>query len=481
MRSGPLLCGLAVMLLAVIHGAIAVQTHVVDASDSPRWLQMSLNTAVHGVISYDDHQLREVTPTRNRPPFYALMAALAIRAHGDAARHSVACIIEQANPGCRAVVRSVQVLNLASFVGLAAATFLLGYVLGGARLGFIGGLFVSANTFFASQVAVVSPEILAALLVTLASLCLVLCYRRPDDWRPWFMAGLLLGALSLTKSAFSYAAPIIGLVAFVAWRCQHVRFQTLLVPVAAAMIIAASFPAAWILRNAVVFAESELTVDEQGGNILGIRASYATMEWREYLPALVSFSPVVGEPLMKKLFDPRDIERLLLIPGRQRNTFYVEHDKIVMDAAMRLDPRLGNASKMRRAAAVISHNLDKHIALTPVFLYRGLYPHTGSGDYRQLTAGTVIEPLTAPMIAVTIALSTFAMLALLAAPLLVLVKRADMVWFAVVILPLYSVAFHAGLTHYIGRYSNPLIAVGLVVLAAGLIQVFNREAPRVAK
>lgn len=465
---------LAVVLVAVLHGAIGVQRHAVEEMDSPEWLRMALNTAVHGVVSTADHLQSNPAPSMGRPPLFAFVAGLAIKAGSEPDKHSLVCIKEQIDPSCRAEVRSAQLLNLALFAALAGVTAVLGTLMGGVRLGLLGGLLVAGNTFFASSVAVVAPEILSPLLLTLAVALLAACYRRPGIWWLWLLAGAALGALTLVKPVFTYAVPIVCLVGFLASRAWRPSgWRPVLLRASAAMIIAVSIPAAWMVRNAVVLDQREFTVDKKGETVLATRAAYTTMEWREVLPALVSLTPTVGEPLLRILFDPDDIKRVLNVPGKTRDAFYVDRKKIVIDAALKLDPALAEASQMRRAIAVITANLDKHIALVPVFLYSGMYPRTGSGTYAKLTEGVLVSPLVKLMIGSTILLSTLGMVAILAVPLLALMKRVDTTWLVVAALPLYSMAFHAGLTHYIGRYSNPLVPVGYVLVGTALIHIFK--------
>ena len=205
----------------------------------------------------------------------------------------------------------------------------------------------------------------------------------------------------------------------------------------------------------------EWSVTQRGDEVLAIRSQCSTMPWSDSLPALTYFTPGVGKELLSLHFDEDTVARF----DRDNPTSYYRKAKTGRSEAHRV-VRTEGVSLQRAALAVILGNRDKHIALVPVFAYRG------SAAPESPTSETLAE---LPVLQRQV----FRWLLVAAFPLLVL----SFVWLALrgprgyllVFVPLlFSVAFHAGLSHFIPRYAAPQYAVTLFLLTFMAFLVFER-------
>lgn len=257
-----------------------------------------------------------------------------------------------------------------------------------------------------------------ASLLILSSLLLSLAVK--DGRRGYFIAaGLSFAALALTKAAFLYIVIVIVLVLAAYWLwCR--RYAPARLPtrnfgwgITAFAISFALLVSPWLIRNYVHFGKIQLT--ERSGFILLARAMYNEMSWEEYRGAVWFWSR--GERLSAYLgqelgFSGGDLEGGGRLQKLNRSNFssFKEADKraeregrpedvvsyfrasrawykkFKRDAKERgeLYPEnIGQSKAKSLATKMILANPLKHLAMTPLFLWR-------SGIYAFLILTTVV-------------------------------------------------------------------------------------------
>lgn len=137
-------------------------------------------------------------------------------------------------------------------------------------------------------------EALTAPLLLATSLALMRAAQRPGPW-PAALAGLAWAALSLTSARFLYLLPIpLAVLAWSAWRSTGPALRRHSAVVCFAVAVAMPV-GAWMARNQQ--AVGEAVVSLRGGRLLAIRASYDTMDGREYLACMLHRDSSKSRPL----------------------------------------------------------------------------------------------------------------------------------------------------------------------------------------
>jgi len=230
--------------------------------------------------------------------------------------------------------------------------------------------------------------------------------------------------------------------------------------------------------------------------VLAIRAEYAQVTWPEliggfayYLPRHPRAMDELRKSAMRAL-EP-DVHGYKRFDRLNRHGFYsrAKGQRGVVAARAREDPewksgrsgRKGrDAALVRAARDVILESWTKHAALSFVFGLRGsvvgIPPLNSTRKaYGEPVAG-VIRRLTG--------LAEWAAILLLPAmiaSIAILGVRRDGPRLYLFLLTLFSFAIHSGTTHYLPRYSGPLIPIwiiGLVFAVGELLRAIRRALPR---
>lgn len=285
------------------------------------------------------------------------------------------------------------------------------------------------------------------------------------------IAGAGLGLLVLTKGIFLYLVPpavvALGLIAYF-YRSPAVPvrrgFSLLLV----VSVLTAAVVLPWSLRNHNLFGTYALT--ERGGVVLLIRAYKNQMTWDEYRGAIAVWANTsVAKKALRKLlgYAPNDMEK----GGRlQRLNREIPEDRAAEDAGTQEVAtsyyRKARAERVRmrrllteqgvpdpdgkadealqqEAIRLIKNDIAAHLATTPLFLWRG-----GAIGFLICCAALIV-------------LRTGD-------------QRRDAMVFS--LLGAGLVALLALTTHYIARYSYPVVPL-VAILAVMLLQQILETAP----
>ncbi|WP_216901864.1 hypothetical protein [Synechococcus sp. CCY 9618] len=335
-------------------------------------------------------------------------------------------------------------------------------------------IYFSYNAFAVDELGSLNTELPAAFLIVLTSLGLLLL-RQKCRIRWAILAGLIFGCLVLTKASGAYFA--VFLLPALPLFLNRCRGRS----VALGLCVALGFALAvlpWMGRNLVEFGKPAIA--KGGGVVLLIRSVYDEMTPHEYAGSFYSFAP---KPLRKAIFEPYlgfsqtqlkcggSLERLqrdlscdeeAMAEGRFDNlrSFYqvgkrglprMLHQEVARKNIDSSSEDFLEAAALRRIQSMPL----KHVLVSVPLSWRGMW----SFDNRRTWFGVLINGL--------------AMFSLLAMPFLgIFMRKFD--WVLISIVGVGYFLFYGLFTHFITRYSEPLIPLSLVCLSVLLLAILRR-------
>jgi len=451
------IAGALVAVALVLSWSRLITNERVDGDDLET-LTMAVNLRYHGVASLEAQP--PYAPSMYREPVPVATTALAIvLADAVFGRASAEAYLA----GERA--RFLKLQNLFWLGLLCCSAFWAAYLLTSSRL--IGALAVVLVNFDVIPLVEVGLRPLlvdslmaelpaTALLLTTGALLVAAVRARSSGY--FVLAGLSFGLLALTKAAFLYVfvgfALVLLAVALLKLRGPELKAGLGRVAVLAAVFGAVVAP--WMARNYVQLGDFQLA--ERGGVVLYLRALKNGMSADEYRGAIYFWAPKPLQPMLASMLgiSASDfqrggrLQRLNRLPDAD---FY--RDDIAAWRAAKPDEaitfiRKALAEQLRlqqlaeasgsaqpadvvlqqRAIGMIAEDPARHLATTPLFLWRGAF-----------------FPL--PVLLVALAYAVW---------------RRDYA-FGVFVLPgLGTIAFFGLLTHFLPRYSVPVLPLAVVAV-----------------
>lgn len=448
------------LMLAVVIGAVALPLRTARPPDSDgiQNVTVATNIVVDGVYSSQrpNEGLDPVADHRREPVYPTLLAAAL--ATSSTTNIDVECML-RAQPECQAVLRRLRLVNVGLLVALALATMWLA-----ATVGFrpwlaavIGGA-VGLSTTFTSDVDRFFNTLAATVLLTIAG---NLLYRigRGDRGRGLIVAaGVALGLLMLTRAAFFYSSVALLPLALVVGRPQARRLAG---QSASVLAVAYLVTTPWLARNVVTVGSA--AVSGGAGMVLAVRAEASTMDWGEYPLAFVAYTPEAGPAVLDRTVDDGRWQRWdRRYPGSFYRLALGLDDGGVVQTRGGLNPSAGDGGLSRAALEVIADHPTKYVALSLPYAWRGAFVEAGRTPL--LAQDTAASRVLARFVAPLTILATIALFPLAGVALVQAWRRRQVAVVMLASLSLGSWLFHVLLTHYIRRYSHPLVPT-LVVLA----------------
>ena len=426
---------LLILLSVIINAVDEIEPRSVEA-DARHNLAMAYNNFKYGVISDLRTDSPDIVPTYRREPLYSLVLSGVLEVIADPQTTTHDCL-SLPEPACIPLQLKLQWFNLGLLLALTLTTFLAGRVILGDNfapylasllVGFAPGLTEAINNFY--------TELAAAIPLTILATFLYLCVTR-RRWQPYAIgAGCAFAALMLTKAVFLYFGAILVL-AFILYAWQQHSLQPLKMAVTI-LLIAYAIAGIWMTRNYLYF--DTFKISGRGGEVLAIRAKFSEMSWREYRASFLAFTPNYGKPLLRRWFAPEDYARFdrsnpegfYRSTKNRINAMRLEDDEARVFQQQQIDDALKQES-----IAKIKQNWVKHLALTATFAYRG--------SFIKMFAENSAVPVRLVYI-----LSMFVVLYLA-------FKHQDIGIIFFILPALFSYGIHAFASHYISRFSVPLI------------------------
>jgi 4-amino-4-deoxy-L-arabinose transferase-like glycosyltransferase len=441
---------LLLCLLAVVFPlAMATRTGQFREPDTRENLQIALN-----LLRYKVYSVLEAgngippKPTTKREPLYPILLSLWMAALRDENSFADPPTLDSLDPGFAYRLKS---LNVILHLGLVLASWW-------AARSFFGrpwpalavAVLVAFNSSMLSTIDVFLTEIPAALLLASSSALIWLTYSRKSVGYA-ILGGLSLGALALTRAVFFYFVVLAVAGAAVWLAAAQIRQDRQQRPAAARWglmaLVALAVYSPWFVRNQRL--GETLQVDERGEDVLAIRAEYSTMNWRQYAASFFYFTPSIGPRLTASIFG-EDTARGF---DRSRPESFFQRALSGAGEVQRTATASGLGTR-QAAVRVMAEHLPMMALLSLPFAYRGAFVQVGFN----------VKRVPAALLYFTLLYSAFFVPALVVL-ILRLVRQRDPRWLFLVP-ALYSYAFHSLITHYIPRYSVPLVPIFLLALVS---------------
>lgn len=444
---------LAIIVFACVIGGIAVDGDP-PAHDGEDNFLNAYNLANAGVFSMDmesGESAQKPAASNYREPLYPMLVAGGMRALLPTPLADLDCF-RQKDTVCAAQHEILKSINIGLIVlMLVAFHVLVPRVSNEIGLSETQGVlatialitFVGVGSSYLSKVEFYYSDTLAGLLAFLHSAALVLMSRRASK-RWGILSGLTLGGLVLTKAIFLYWLVILCLVL---GGLSLLRTNQSSRNRAAAMmlILFAVLPVlAWMTRNKIELDQFAVS-SGRDFQVMGVRAEYDAMRWAEYLPGYVYFVPVYGWAAVADFFEEADYQRY--VRERPDSFFTVGQSDLGLVGQQ---VKQGVPTYVAAASVFLEH-LPMHMATTVLMTYRSFFIPAGVRTLR-VKVGAFSHRMTMTTFAIHV---TLVPSILLVSGIAAFTRRSVLLVFLAP--ALFSIALHAGVTHYIPRYNTPLI------------------------
>ena len=444
-----------ILVISVLYGGSRI-TAKPPQKDGYTNLLIAYNLAHSGIFALGTNNLE---PTMYREPLPILAWAGWMTALGQARINNFGAL--NGNPG----IVQLKYLNLLWTAGSLVLIFLIVLALTGsdaiallAALIAIPAITKGIDEFY--------TEIPATSLILASCYATLLLVKKPT-LACGLIAGMCLGAAILTKAIILYVLPFVA-VGSVVLLFKQTRSARQAFAISAAFVVgSAVIVTPWIVRNAVVIGEAQLA--DRGGPVLYKRMLLDNMTWEEYRGSFYVWAPHKVRRVLEPAFG---FTRADMAPGGPLQRL---NRKVTFPADQL-------ALKQRRPdlATTFRHRmLAERARLTGEFRKQGYTNATTRGDremMREAFPWILSHPLQHAALMIPLAwrgmwviplpawLAPIALLSLLAAPLVGwAARRWDFIAFS--LLPLGIFGLYAATTHFIPRYSEPLVETMLICLA----------------
>ena len=449
------------------------------SSDGDQYESIAFNMLRYGVYhaSPTAGEGRDLKPYFKREPGYPLFLAAVFALSPEFQSLTRSCIRDTTCQAAAALRQRAQRLTSVIQAVTVASAFLAAYAWTGSWL-----VSIAAALFY---LVILPPSDIASVIA--AFLLLVHAVFAAETWRSprlstGVISGVALGLLILTKAVFQYW--LVGMTLLCAaglWWERSSRRPVLLRACVALLVGAGAVTLPWMVRNATQV--GHFGISGRTGELLAIRAEYGRMTWSEVRGAFAFYLPTRNETLRQEVqrwLEPEvfgyarfDRDNLAGFYRRAKNgtgEVGARANRLVPGWHQRFtDHGVGREEVLTRASTELFwEDWLKHTVLTLVFLERGTFFDTRRYDrlhgVADRTHGRVFE------FPVTLIQSLAGKLTYLLLPslglMLVVAWRRRSVELGFLVLPiLYVMGIHAMATHYLPRYSYPVVPLLVLVFS----------------
>jgi hypothetical protein len=212
-------------------------------------------------------------------------------------------------------------------------------------------------------------------------------------------------------------------------------------------LVALAVYSPWFVRNQRL--GEALQVDKRGEDVLAIRAEYSTMSWRQYAASFFYFTPTIGPRLATALFGEQTIQSF---DRDNPQSFF--RKALAGTGEVQRTASTRHLSTRQASIRVMVEHLPMMTLLTLPFAYQGAFVQVGYN----------VRRVPGILLYLTLVYSIFFVPAL-AILTIRLARRRDPRW-PFLAPALYSYVFYSLITHYIPRYSVPLVPIFLIALVS---------------
>lgn len=453
-------------ILFYMNGLITKEPIVSDAVQN---LRMAYHLYNSGILSIEHDTTVTPTPTNYREPVPPVVSAAFIALHPGIDTYNVTLESLQSGENT-AHIKQVDLFWI--FLLLIGVGLLTYSVTGNKHIPFLALLLVLAYFIrFGGHFATLFTELPAAALITWSSFLLVMAVKK-EQLIFYFAAGVSIGFLILTKAVFYYLFLLVLFYFIFLGDKNQKLVKTGLLFLGVFILVGP-----WLIRNYNIY--GEVGISPRGGVVLHQRAVQNMMTSEETFSAVYLWGPHIYQQITKNTWlgiDEKELESGGKLVRLNRG---IESDSTAIDAGRpdlaetffgksraevnRLQAELGRNGKeasRREVYAVMQDEAEelilshpvRHILMSPLFLWRGLWCFPNStipllSDSLQRSVHDFVNLL--------------AYLSLWGFFIFGLVKF-NRIYVAFTILPVLMLLFQAGVTHNIPRFSDPAIPSMLV-------------------
>ena len=330
-------------------------------------------------------------------------------------------------------------------------------------------LFGLVNHFFiVEQLNNLNTELPAALCFIWLSLALVLS-DQSSRWTWVGVSGLCFGLLILTKASGAYIG-LLAIPVFVFYIAQKSRKFFKVFALFSLGFVCVVLP--WIARN---YHEFDRPVVAQGaGDILLIRSSFNTMNPREFSRAFYAYAPrTIRKDLLGPAMELSDEDfacgqnldrfnrKLACDKKALKEQRYDDVRSFYQIGKRALPLSLGLEREQKQPEAIIRILASpmQHVLVSLPMAWRGLWSF---GDKISVVA---------------IVLNVLSYLALFVAPIVGVVQKRP-IWIYLSLMPVGYFLFYAAFSHFLPRYSEPLIPLAMICFLLMTTDCLARLFPR---
>ncbi|MEM8723668.1 MAG: hypothetical protein AAGE84_31060 [Cyanobacteria bacterium P01_G01_bin.39] len=441
---------LLILVSVFINAVDEIEPRAVE-HDARHNLAMAYNNFQYGVISDLRTDQPDITPTYRREPLYSFLLSGFLKAIADPQTTTHDCLTKP-EPACVSLQLQLQWFNLFLLFLLTITTFLAARIIVGDNFApYLASLLVGISPGLTDAINNFYTELIAALPLLILATFLYLSVTR-KRWQPYVIAaGCAFGLLMLTKAVFLYFGVILS-CAFALFAVKQRSWKPIKMMITV-LLVAYLIAGLWMTRNYLYFGTAKIS--GRGGEVLAIRAKFSEMSWSEYRASWLVFTP--GKPLLKTWFDREDYARF--DRGNPEGFYRSTKERV---SAMRSGDTVQKVYQQQaidnqlkaESISKIKRNWVKHLALSATFAYRG--------SFVRMFAENSLVPL---RLVYFISLFTILIWAL---------KYQDTGLIFFMLPALYSYAIHACASHYIPRFSDPLIPC-LAIIFTLLVKRFSSK------
>ena len=459
--------GFIVLVVVLIAQILTKDWLLIDGerlgSDATQNLNSAVNYVLHGIYS-EQPVSADVEPGFRREPFPNLVLALIL---GIVKNLFPEYLDLEAQPFHSNLLIFAKSLNLVYagvlFLGVWACLLL---ILKPAWLACGASLFVisASNHFFVKpQLNNLNTELIAGVLLVWISVVLLKAQEsRLCRWAVF--GGILIGLITLVKAIGAYSALILLPVLALLLSRFGKRFWASFLALTLGFLIVVM---PWVARNYYQFGRTAIA--EGAGDVLLIRSVFNEMDHQQLAHSFFAFSPVfLQQSAIFSVFgvSDHDLEcggslhifaRSLACDNEALGQGRYADVRSFYQVGKRALPRmLGLTREEKREFAIqrIVNNPLGHLMATPSFGWRGLWPFEINHWADAL-------------------LNFSAFACLFAAPLIGWCEKR-IGWILVSAVPLGYFWMYATTSHFIPRYSKPLIPIALVCMAMVIVDCLSR-------
>ncbi len=442
----------------------------INWNDSAENLTFAYNISKYGIFSDSREDIPEITPSFKREPLYPLLMAFMMKV--SPVKPKLDDILTQAK-NSHSLIIFLKCLNILVLLLIGSTIYVVAQLLElGKASATVAVLLTVLNEAFLYSLQVFNTESLASLFIILLSISSYINVKSSSgisqtidpiqqqllvpqkfrsrfhqkQWLSAIVAGISLGGLILVKAVFLYLGIFLFFVYIIIY--SKTRLKAVLKNCILILFIGYLTCGIWQFRNYREF--GSYAVAGRSGEILAIRAEFTKMSWQDYPYAFCAYTPICGDPVMKNLMP----ETYGLFDRENSNGFYrrtknriklMQFDGDGAQLNLSLEEELSENS-----LRIIKKNWLMNVGLIFVFLYRGTITNF---------------PYFIPLLCVV--------------PRCFQREKWEMIIF---LLPtLYSISIYAVLSHYIPRYSVPLLPTLSILLAPVLVDIFLGISSRIKK